>query len=81
VFDPDDLVEELNDRVSEILEDSEKAPKAGFLVVSVEDLETLRGVINDVSGGDVESAFESLAWETRKAFAEFRQALIRETVS
>jgi hypothetical protein len=78
VFDPDDFAEELNDLVSEILEDSEKAPnKAGFLIVSVEALEALRGVINDVSGGEVETAFENFAWETRQAFGEFKQAVMR----
>jgi hypothetical protein len=79
VFDPDDFAEELNDLVSEILEDSEKAPdRGGFLIVGREALEALRIAISDLSGGDVQGAFESLAWETRKAFGEFKQALARE---
>jgi hypothetical protein len=76
-FDPDDLVEELSDLVDEIFE-SEKAPKAGFLIVSVEALEALSVAIHDVSVGDVESAFKDLAWETRKALREFKEALSRD---
>jgi hypothetical protein len=79
-FDPDDFVEELSDLVDEILE-SEKAPKAGFLIVSVEALEALRGVINDLSGGDVERPFRDPEWEMRKAFREFREALTCEIAS
>jgi hypothetical protein len=78
-FDPDDLVEELSDLVDEILE-SEKAPKAGFLLVSVEALKVLSVAISDVSGGDVERPFEDLAWEMRKAFDEFKQALMHSEI-
>jgi hypothetical protein len=76
--DPSDIVEELNDLVDEILEDSEKAPKAGFLVVSVEAIEALRFESGD-GDGEIESAFENFAWETRKALREFKEAALRET--
>ena len=78
-FDPDDFVEELSAFVDEILE-SEKAPKEGFLIVSVKDLEALRVAISDVSGGEVEGAFQSLVWEMRRALREFKGALISEMV-
>ena len=76
--DPGDIVEELNNLVDEILEDSEKAPKAGFLIVSVEAIEALRLESGDVDG-EIESGFENFAWETRKALREFKEALTRQT--
>ena len=75
---PSDIVEEFNNLVDEILEDSEKAPKAGFLIVSVEAIEAMRFESGDVDG-EIESAFENFAWETRKALREFKEALTRET--
>ena len=77
--DPGDIVEEINDLVDEVLEDSEKAPKVGFLIVSVEAIEALRFESSDVDG-EIEAAFENFAWETRKLIREFKEA-VREAVS
>lgn len=77
VSDPGDIVDDLNNLVDEILEDSEKAPKAGFLVVSAEAIEELRFASGDVNG-EIESVFENFGWETRKALREFKEALSRD---
>jgi hypothetical protein len=75
VFDPDHFVDEVTDLVDEILESEEAPQQEGSLLVSVETLKALRVAVNDVTGGDVEHAFRDFAWEMRKAFREFTEAL------
>ena len=76
---PADEIEDLTGLIDDIFEDSEQAPKLGFLIVSAEALKALRSALSDVSAGEVESPFADLAWEMRKALREFQQAAIRET--
>jgi RecJ-like exonuclease len=69
-------ISELETLIDEILEDSEKAPKAGYLIVSVEALEALRVETCDVSD-ELGGAFADFAWEMRKALREFKETLVR----
>ena len=73
-------IEELGSRIDEILEESAKTLKPGFIVVSVEALEALRIPSSDPSD-EIEDAFRDYDWEVRKALRELKAALVRSEVT
>jgi hypothetical protein len=70
-------IDELESQIDEILEDGEKGPEAGpLIVVERATIAALRISSGDPSG-EVEDAFRDYDWLVRQAFRELREALSR----
>lgn len=73
-------IDDLESQIDEILEDGEKGPKDGSLIVVERAAIAALRISSPDPSGDIEDAFHDFDWLIKQAIRHFKEALSRETV-